>query len=123
MNERNSLFDGKTAWFSKSTQPNRINKWTSYGGKITDVYSADFLFSENANCDDTDWIYELYNYKDEELTVFHPAYIDACISENNMLKVNLCYYILPSVEAADEMERQNIGPDFENPKFQTIKLS
>lgn len=122
MNECKNIFEGKTAWFSLSTKPDRIDKWTKFGGTITDAYTADLLFSENANCDDTAWIYRYDKYKDEELTVFHPAYIDACIFQKDILKVNLCNYILPSVKGEEEMEKQNIGPDFENPKLQTLKL-
>ncbi|XP_027023426.1 telomere repeats-binding bouquet formation protein 2 isoform X2 [Tachysurus fulvidraco] len=100
------MFKNKTAWFSDSVKTDIRRIWASQGGVITDWKSADYLFSEDASCPDTNRIHMSVEYVTDRATVFHSAYLSTCQMRQSTKSVPLGHYLLPPVPVQREVKAQ-----------------
>ncbi|KAM9545483.1 telomere repeats-binding bouquet formation protein 2 isoform 1-T1 [Salvelinus alpinus] len=95
------MFTNRTAWFSNSVRSGSRWFWVSEGGGITSWETADYLFSEDATCPDTERIFESVDYAENRLTVFHSFYLAACEKCHSVKSVCIGHYVLPPVSVQE----------------------
>uniref|UniRef100_A0A8C7SGU5 Telomere repeat binding bouquet formation protein 2 n=1 Tax=Oncorhynchus mykiss TaxID=8022 RepID=A0A8C7SGU5_ONCMY len=95
------MFTNRTAWFSNSVRRGSRWFWVSEGGGITSWETADYLFSEDATCPDTERIFESVDYAENRLTVFHSFYLAACEKCHSVKSVCIGHYVLPPVSVQE----------------------
>ncbi|XP_013380855.1 uncharacterized protein LOC106151954 [Lingula anatina] len=100
------VFHGLSAWMSTSVSTERQEMWVKCSGEICGKDKAQFLFSEDAESEDTKSIYQSHAYYNEHLAVFHASFIDECIRAKSVKRVNLGLYLLPPKEVQDELKFQ-----------------
>ncbi|XP_038855189.1 telomere repeats-binding bouquet formation protein 2 [Salvelinus namaycush] len=96
------MFTNRTAWFSNSVRRGSRWFWVSEGGGITSWETADYLFSEDATCPDTERIFESVDYAENRLTVFHSFYLAACEKCHSVKSVCIGHYVLPPVSVQED---------------------
>ncbi|XP_008308302.1 telomere repeats-binding bouquet formation protein 2 [Cynoglossus semilaevis] len=102
------MFREKSAWFSKSVSPNSRTFWIVQGGTVTGWKTADYIFSEDATCQDTLRIFLSKDYLLNKVTVFHSEFLSACERRQSVRSVSIGHYVLPPVSVQDEI-RQVVG--------------
>ncbi|MGH0157963.1 UNVERIFIED_CONTAM: hypothetical protein FKN15_053551 [Acipenser sinensis] len=65
------------------------------GGMITNLFTADYIFSEDASNPDTQRIYQSLDYVENRITVFHASYLSACEKSKNNRAVSMGHFVLP----------------------------
>ncbi|KAF5904412.1 telomere repeats-binding bouquet formation protein 2-like, partial [Clarias magur] len=85
-------------------KPSQANKQVSQGGVITDWKTAEYLFSEDATCPDTNRIHMSDEYVTDRATVFHSAYLSTCKLRQSTKSVPLGHYLLPPVSVQKEVK-------------------
>ncbi|KAM9494498.1 telomere repeats-binding bouquet formation protein 2 isoform 1-T1 [Clarias gariepinus] len=98
------MFKNKSAWFSDSVKKDTVRFWESHGGVITDWKTAEYLFSEDATCPDTNRIHVSDEYVTDRATVFHSAYLSTCKLRQSTKSVPLGHYLLPPVSVQKEVK-------------------
>ncbi|XP_048887318.1 telomere repeats-binding bouquet formation protein 2 [Brienomyrus brachyistius] len=89
------MFRKKKAWFSKSVSEDLRRLWVSGGGLIASWTSAEYLFSADASCPDTQRVFESADYVDDRVAVFHSSCLSACEQRQNMESLTAGHYVLP----------------------------
>uniref|UniRef100_A0A7M4ECC7 Telomere repeat binding bouquet formation protein 2 n=1 Tax=Crocodylus porosus TaxID=8502 RepID=A0A7M4ECC7_CROPO len=89
------MFRSCSAWFSQSVGQELCDFWVAEGGVITNHRDADYLFSSNASCPDTQRIHKSCDYIEGKATVFHSCYLSANASSEMKQTVLLGHFILP----------------------------
>lgn len=100
------IFFNQTAWFSGSVTDERVEKWKAYGGEICDFETAQFVFSEDPEYEDTKRLYDSQAYLYEHLAIFHAAYIDECVENESCKHVAVGDYFLPPKELHEIISQQ-----------------
>ncbi|XP_064608315.1 telomere repeats-binding bouquet formation protein 2-like [Liolophura sinensis] len=100
------IFNGLTAWFSTSVRKKRRKIWEKEGGEVTPFDTAEFFFSENAEAEDTEWIYKSDDYERDHISVFHSMYIEKCKSMGSTADVKLGDYFLPPADIQELARKQ-----------------
>uniref|UniRef100_A0A3P8UIN3 Telomere repeat binding bouquet formation protein 2 n=1 Tax=Cynoglossus semilaevis TaxID=244447 RepID=A0A3P8UIN3_CYNSE len=95
------MFREKSAWFSKSVSPNSRTFWIVQGGTVTGWKTADYIFSEDATCQDTLRIFLSKDYLLNKVTVFHSEFLSACERRQSVRSVSIGHYVLPPVSVQD----------------------
>eukprot|EP00057_Strongylocentrotus_purpuratus_P015270 XP_011669744.1 PREDICTED: uncharacterized protein C15orf43 homolog [Strongylocentrotus purpuratus] len=100
------IFNNLKAWFSSSVPRTLKYLWKKQGGEdVSCMKDANFIFSNDATCPDTDEIYESEEFLRGFLTVFHSSYIDACMKEKTAHEVAAAQYILLPPDMADDIQK------------------
>ncbi|MBN3272141.1 DHSO dehydrogenase, partial [Polyodon spathula] len=89
------MFKNKKAWFSQSVSRSVCDLWVAEGGMITNLFTADYVFSEDASNPDTQRIYQSLDYVENRITIFHAAYLSACEKSKNNRAVSMGHFVLP----------------------------
>ncbi|XP_074472512.1 telomere repeats-binding bouquet formation protein 2 [Sebastes fasciatus] len=97
------MFRNKSAWFSSSVPQACNNFWTSEGGTVAGWRTADYLFSEDATCEDTLRIFESKDYLCNKVAVFHSLFLSACEKRQSVKSVCIGHYVLPPASVQDEV--------------------
>uniref|UniRef100_UPI003AABC8CD telomere repeats-binding bouquet formation protein 2 n=1 Tax=Centroberyx gerrardi TaxID=166262 RepID=UPI003AABC8CD len=100
---RETMFHNRTAWFSNSVRQACHDFWTSEGGTVASWRTADYLFSEDAACPDTQRIFESKDYLWNKVTVFHSLYLSACEKRQSVKSLSIGHYVLPPACVQDEV--------------------
>ncbi|XP_047437157.1 telomere repeats-binding bouquet formation protein 2 isoform X2 [Mugil cephalus] len=98
-----TMFLNKTAWFSSSVPQAYHNFWKTQGGTIAGWRSADYLFSADATCPDTQRIFESKDYICNKVTLFHSLFLSTCEKRQSVKSVVIGHYVLPPVSVQDEV--------------------
>ncbi|XP_026864738.2 telomere repeats-binding bouquet formation protein 2 [Electrophorus electricus] len=98
------MFKNKTAWFSISVRTDISTFWVSHGGGISSWRAADYLFSDDASCPDTERIHTSEDYAMDRATVFHSAYLTTCKLRGSARSVPLGHYLLPPLSIQREIK-------------------
>lgn len=102
------MFHNKIAWFSSSVPQECQSFWLREGGTITSWTTADYLFSQDASCPDTQRIYLSRDYLFNKVTVFHSFFLCACEKRQSVKSVCIGHYVLPP-ESVQQEVRNVIG--------------
>uniref|UniRef100_UPI0037E88B49 telomere repeats-binding bouquet formation protein 2 n=1 Tax=Semicossyphus pulcher TaxID=241346 RepID=UPI0037E88B49 len=97
------MFRNKSAWFSSSVPQKRQNIWTLEGGTTAGWKKADYLFSEDATCPDTQRIFESKDYLWNKVVVFHSLFLSVCEKRQSVKSVCIGHYVLPPASVQDEV--------------------
>ncbi|ELT95246.1 hypothetical protein CAPTEDRAFT_211115 [Capitella teleta] len=108
-----AAFFGLSAWFSSSVCSERINLWTTHGGRLEDVDDAMYLFSEDADSPDTKRLYTSRACLHDHVTIFHASFIDESLRLGNCRNVVIGNYIIPPKEL-HEAYREKISSSWLN---------
>ncbi|XP_019359403.1 PREDICTED: telomere repeats-binding bouquet formation protein 2 [Gavialis gangeticus] len=100
------MFRSCSAWFSQSVSRDLCDFWVAEGGVITNHHDADYLFSSDASCPDTQRIHKSCDYIDGKATVFHSCYLSANTSSEMKQTVLLGHFILPPACLQEEIKRK-----------------
>ncbi|XP_064620470.1 telomere repeats-binding bouquet formation protein 2-like isoform X2 [Lineus longissimus] len=76
----------------------------SYGGEVTDVETAQFLFSENCESPDTLRIYKNDQFRNQHVGVIHALFIDECLQKKWLDAVPIGLYYLPPKQVQEMLE-------------------
>ncbi|KAL3866112.1 hypothetical protein ACJMK2_043444 [Sinanodonta woodiana] len=106
MGTNRKMFEGLTAWFSASVSKSKKKIWSDGGGQVADFDSAMFVFSQDAQADDTKEIFECEAYLDEHLAVFHPNFINQCWKIGDVKAVAVGKYFLPPQDIQQLVKKQ-----------------
>ncbi|XP_060767871.1 telomere repeats-binding bouquet formation protein 2 [Neoarius graeffei] len=98
------MFKNKSAWFSDSVKRDFPRFWGSQGGALSDWKTADYLFSDDASCPDTERIHTSEEYATDRATVFHSTYLSTCRLRHSTKSVPLGHYLLPPVSVQREVK-------------------
>ncbi|KAM6979808.1 telomere repeats-binding bouquet formation protein 2 [Aplochiton taeniatus] len=98
------MFLQRTAWFSNSVRQGSQLYWVYEGGVIADWKTADYLFSEDATCPDTQRIFDSEHYLGNNVTVFHSFYLAACEKCHSVKSVCIGHYVLPPTSVQNEVK-------------------
>ncbi|EGD75562.1 hypothetical protein PTSG_06632 [Salpingoeca rosetta] len=74
------LFSFHTAWFSTSCPEAIVELWKKHDGVLVPVDCADFVFSDDADHDDTAPLFETEDYKTDQLTVFRSSWVRRAVN-------------------------------------------
>ncbi|XP_029951133.1 telomere repeats-binding bouquet formation protein 2 [Salarias fasciatus] len=97
------MFRGKTAWFSSSVRKENLDFWTLESGTVAHWRKADYLFSEDAACPDTQRIFESKHFLWNKVTVFHSLFLSTCEKRQSVKSVCIGHYVLPPASVQDEV--------------------
>ncbi|KYO21486.1 telomere repeats-binding bouquet formation protein 2 isoform X2 [Alligator mississippiensis] len=100
------MFRSCSAWFSQSVGRELCDFWVAEGGVITNHHDADYLFSSDASCPDTQRIHESRDYIEGKATVFHSCYLSSNASSEMKQTVLLGHFILPPACLQEEIKRK-----------------
>ncbi|XP_006020330.1 telomere repeats-binding bouquet formation protein 2 [Alligator sinensis] len=100
------MFRSCSAWFSQSVSRELCDFWVAEGGVITNHHDADYLFSSDASCPDTQRIHESHDYIEGKATVFHSCYLSSNASSEMKQTVLLGHFILPPACLQEEIKRK-----------------
>ncbi|MGH0171989.1 UNVERIFIED_CONTAM: hypothetical protein FKN15_062529 [Acipenser sinensis] len=70
---------------------------------ITNLFTADYIFSEDASNPDTQRIYQSLDYVENRITVFHASYLSACEKSKNNRAVSMGHFVLPPAHVQKEV--------------------
>ncbi|XP_065671226.1 uncharacterized protein LOC100207344 isoform X3 [Hydra vulgaris] len=110
--ENQALFNNYCAWFSTSVQRDTVEKWETFGGKVTeDFEDAVFIFSDDQKSADTRRVFQ--KVENKHLVLFKSSWINDAISfsKSSMLSTKGIekYILLPE----DLEEELKLYSDFE----------
>ncbi|KAL6113021.1 terb2 [Pungitius sinensis] len=97
------MFRNKSAWFSSSVPKSCHNFWTVEGGAMAGWREADYLFSEDAACDDTLRIFESKDYLWKKVVIFHSLFLSACETRRSVRSMCIGHYVLPPASVQEEV--------------------
>ncbi|XP_062326928.1 telomere repeats-binding bouquet formation protein 2 [Osmerus eperlanus] len=97
------MFKNRTAWFSNSVRTGIPQFWLCEGGTLACQKTADYLFSADATCPDTQRIFASEAYIKDKVTVFHSLYLSACEKCHSVKSVCIGHYVLPPAPVQDEV--------------------
>ncbi|XP_075877804.1 telomere repeats-binding bouquet formation protein 2 [Nelusetta ayraudi] len=97
------MFRKKSAWFSNSVPETYRQLWAIEGGSSASWRTADYLFSEDADCPDTQRIFESRDYHWNKVVVFHSMFLLACEKRQSVKSVCIGHYVLPPASVQHEV--------------------
>ncbi|XP_033904077.3 telomere repeats-binding bouquet formation protein 2 isoform X1 [Acipenser ruthenus] len=100
------MFKNKRAWFSQSVSRRVCDLWVAEGGMITNLFTADYIFSEDACNPDTQRIYQSLDYVENRITVFHASYLSACEKSKNNRAVSVGHFVLPPAHVQKDIKAE-----------------
>ncbi|XP_041650244.1 telomere repeats-binding bouquet formation protein 2 isoform X2 [Cheilinus undulatus] len=99
------MFKNRSAWFSGSVPRARQNIWILEGGIITNWRKADYIFSEDAACPDTQRIFQSKEYLWNKVVVFHSLFLSVCEKRQSVKSVSIGHYVLPPASVQEEVRK------------------
>ncbi|XP_038072017.1 uncharacterized protein LOC119740710 [Patiria miniata] len=92
--DKQAVFNNLSAWFARSVSPRRKALWVKHGGRLVNIPDAQFIFSQDVEDWDTKSLFKTEDYLIGCLTVFHAAFIDACLKNKSAHKTTISKFLL-----------------------------
>ncbi|XP_005090460.1 uncharacterized protein LOC101846856 isoform X2 [Aplysia californica] len=89
------MFSNKTAWFSESCHTLAQRTWVEKGGKLEDISLAQFIFSDNWECHDTNSLLTSEAYLNQHLAVFSSQYVADAAKHGSGNVILGDYFLVP----------------------------
>ncbi|KAK7115772.1 serine/arginine repetitive matrix protein 5-like [Littorina saxatilis] len=100
------MFKDLSAWFSSSVDGQTKILWKDNGGREADFDTAEFIFSSDSTCPDTESVFSSHAYESEHLAVFHSRYVYDSVRAGDRSTVVLGKYFLPPQDIVALVKKQ-----------------